>query len=154
MSWFRSQCIAKDRPHPRSGCFLQSAEPLLHTCGDEGPPPPPAGSSCKACEKGLPLADEVPLESDQAELADLGAAIKLWRGWRVSYRLREPEKEGVNTIITRISNKQKRSNDRPFTTDGTTRSKSMSERKAASDNIAAEIQARATVKAAAGLDKL
>ena len=89
-------------------------------------------------------------EAEATALADLDVHVKHWKGWRVSYRLREPEKEPAEKCAKRIQRKMKSSIDRPFSTVGP-RTKSAEDRKVASDKIAARQKARSAAVKAAGI---
>ena len=83
-------------------------------------------------------------------LAELGINQRLWRGWRLAYRLKEPEKESVAVAVARIRAKIKVSNDCPMEVI-VPRTKSDAERRAAAQRLADAKRDRAAAQRAAGL---
>ena len=82
---------------------------------------------------------------------EIGIKSRVWRGWRVAYRLKEPEREGVAEIEKRLAAKMKLSVDRPFSTE-VSRTKTPEQRKAAYVKSATLRQARAAAQKLAGID--
>ena len=99
----------------------------------------------------MPKHDAYVVANDNQDLSDLGVHVKVWRGWRVAHRLREPENENVESVVRRITAKMKRSTDRPFTTESTQRTKSVLQRQEASDAAKSKVQARAAAQKANAL---
>ena len=126
---------------------------LEHSCGvvadDAGdqPPPPP----CRACSLGMPLRDIDSAGIDSSSLSEVGVAVQVWRGWKTSYRLRQPEAEKVEVASARIAAKQKLSVDAPLSAVAN-RTKSADDRRKASDSIAQIRRNRATAQKLAGID--
>ena len=106
---------------------------------------------CRACVLGVPLRDDECAELDSRNLTEVGIQVMSWRGWKISYRTKQPDKESVEACSARIANKQKHSIDIPFST-VCSRTKSGVERKAASDAQARIRKVRADAQKAAGVD--
>ena len=90
-------------------------------------------------------------EIDAKSLNEIGVSTRVWRGWRVSYRTKEPEKETAEQCAARIAHKQKLSIDQPFSTE-VGRTKTAAERKAASDKSSGVRKARGLNHKTCGLD--
>ena len=76
------------------------AAELKHICGAD------ADAPCPACAAGMSMeVDEQEAINDQP-LHLLGLSCKVWKGWKVAYRMRAPEDEGSETIVAKIDRKK------------------------------------------------
>ena len=97
------------------------------------------------------MRDDECAELDDKNLTEVGIQVKSWRGWKIAYRTKQPDRESVEACSQRIATKQKHSIDIPFST-VCSRTKSGVERKAASDAQIRIRKLRADAQKAAGVE--
>ena len=126
-----------------------TGDQLIHACTDD----PESRNKCKACLAGLPQAADAQEENDSKTLEELGLAVKLWRGWKVSCMTKMPHKETVEECEKRIDWKRRHCTYAPLHTE-VSRTKSADQRRLASDAIAEIKKQRRARVTALGLPAL
>ena len=100
---FRAVSLTRTGWTAAASGFVSSSEKLRHTCQDE--PAEERPDVCIACTSGLALKDTDAQQIDAKSLNEAGVNVRLWRGWRVSYRTSTPEAETAEKACDRIARK-------------------------------------------------
>ena len=151
---FVSGGILKVASTNRAIVLDQASTELKHTCqgpelpsGSEVPPP----QQCLACAAGISIQNEEEPDDDEKRLAEVGVQTKSWRGWKISFRTQEPEKESAVSCFARLERKMAISTDKPFSTE-CSRTKTVMQRKEASDRTALKVREKSDLKKFLGLE--